>query len=351
MLLALMFVLSEASAALDDCPAPVLRSLDRGSAAIGAGRYEEAVTILEAAADECDAAETWQALGDAQRAVANRFQTDRDTGSASLAELARQGALEAYGNAFASARLARDDAAGALAARSIAAVGIESGDPLKAQNWLIAAERLQPAHPELASLQQRLDAAREELSEDEIETGLSQTRGIGMVNSLLGGKVSSNAFWDPEDEGAGGAGASMASVSGRIVTPASPGQAAATPADEQALTVSIDIPIRFDSDSTRLSAETAANVRSLANVLADQEDDTRITLTGHADTRGDAQYNEALSLARAEAIREILLAAVPSLAGRIEALGAGESQPLDPGDTPRAHANNRRLEVSVTTVP
>lgn len=285
----------------------------------------EAVATLESAAANCDSPEYWQALGDAQRLLSEATPADSNLG---------QKALEAYGNAFSTARAEQDDKAGATAARAIADLGLENGDPLKAQNWLVVADRLDPDHPELPELQSRLDAARDQLSANEIDTGLSQTRGIGTVNSLLGGKVSSNAFWDPEDESAGGG----ATVTGSVTAPIT----AATGE------VTIDIPIRFDSNSTELTGETAENVRNLAAVLSTKSVESRVALTGHADVRGDADYNQVLSLARAEAIRDLLISAEPGLEGRIDAIGAGETSPIDLGDSPRSHANNRRLEVSVT---
>lgn len=311
-----------------DCAEEATADFERGVAALDDGRYADAVASLEGATGACDAATYWQALGDA-----NRAQLEGSDGDA--ASTYSQSALEAYGRAFARARTDQDDAAGARAARSIVELGLETGDPLKSQNWLMVATRLEPDHPSVPELEARLDEARGQLSTDEINTGLSQTRGIGMVNSLLGGDVSSNAFWDPEDESAGGAGG--ASVSGSIVTPEAPTTS----------TSSIDIPIRFYSNSTELTAETALNVQNLATVLTERPPSARITLTGHADVRGDAGYNQELSLARAEKIRDLLVAQEPSLDGRINALGDGESRPIDTGDSARSHANNRRLEVTI----
>lgn len=312
------------------CPDSSVADYDLAITALDAAQPENALSSLERATAECDTARYWQALGDTHVAL---LDARPDAGSTTHAH----DALDAYGRAFASARSARDDAAGAQAARSVADLGLRSGDPLKAQNWLLVATRLEPSHPDLAGLQQRVDSAREQLSASEIETGLSQTRGIGTVNKLLGGKVSSNAFWDPADESAGGAG-STASASGSIVVPEKPSATAS----------SIDIPIRFASNSTALTPGTAENVRNLAAVLTLQDPASHITLTGHADLRGDANYNQRLSLARAEAIRDRLVDAEPTLKPRIDVVGAGESSPIDPGNTARAHANNRRLEVTVT---
>jgi len=304
-----------------------------GLAAVEAGRLEDAVDAFSQASAGCDQALYWQALGDAQRSQLVRF----EGGDVSLYATP---ALEAYGKAFATARGAQDEEAGAKAARSIAELGLLTGDPLKSQNWLLVAKSLEPDHPAMPALQARLDAARGELSADEIDTGLSQTRGIGRVKNLLSGSVTSRAFWDPEEEGVEGG--------GRFPT-ATSDDAAAGPAADSGGRVSIDVPMRFYSNSTELTAETAQNVENLAKVLGEQPASTQVILTGHADVRGDEQYNLELSRSRAEAIRERLLLASPALEGRITALGDGESRPIDDGDSERSHANNRRIEVTLVT--
>ncbi|MEM6301170.1 MAG: OmpA family protein [Pseudomonadota bacterium] len=316
--------------AMAECSEAATTGYDRGIVALEAGNPTVAIQELETATTDCSSPNHWIALGNALRESNKGLPEQSDT----LAERA----LGAYGTAFGNARSSQNDTAGAEAARAIAEVGLDTGDPLKAQNWLLVASRLDPENPELPALQQRLDEARTQLSADEIDTGLSQTRGIGTVNSLLGGKVSSNAFWDPEDEDDGGAGGGTTSVSASIVAPPV----------ETLDAVSIAIPIRFLTNSTELTAETAINVRNLAEVLGKQSSSSQVSLTGHADVRGDAKYNQELSLARADAIRDLLQEAEASLVGRIDTFGAGESEPLDFGDSQRAHANNRRLEVTVT---
>ena len=73
--------------------------------------------------------------------------------------------------------------------------------------------------------------------------------------------------------------------------------------------------------------------------------DARFEFTGHADTRGAAATNQVLSLQRAEAIRERIVAMKPGLAGRISVLGRGEEQPRSYGQSESDHKANRRLEV------
>ena len=70
-----------------------------------------------------------------------------------------------------------------------------------------------------------------------------------------------------------------------------------------------------------------------------------ITIEGHADERGTAEYNLALGERRASAVREYLVSlGVDSQ--RIRIVSYGEEQPADPGHTEAAWAKNRRA-VSV----
>ena len=71
-----------------------------------------------------------------------------------------------------------------------------------------------------------------------------------------------------------------------------------------------------------------------------------ILVTGHTDTVGGLAYNDRLSLARAERLREMLVAlGIP--AGRIQAAGRGKREPLVPTDDNVAEPRNRRVEISV----
>ena len=64
------------------------------------------------------------------------------------------------------------------------------------------------------------------------------------------------------------------------------------------------------------------------------------------DRTGELTYNDALSLQRAEAVREKLIAEGGDPA-RITATGRGEREPLVPTDDEVPEAKNRRAELSV----
>ena len=71
-------------------------------------------------------------------------------------------------------------------------------------------------------------------------------------------------------------------------------------------------------------------------------------MVGHTDTNGSAQRNLALSVARADAVRDELVAS--GIVGlRITTLGEGGTKPLVTNDSPANRRKNRRIEIKVST--
>lgn len=71
-----------------------------------------------------------------------------------------------------------------------------------------------------------------------------------------------------------------------------------------------------------------------------------IEVDGFTDSRGSVSTNSALSLARAQSVREYLVSqGVPS--ERIRAQGFGPAQPVADNNTPEGRADNRRVEIVV----
>jgi peptidoglycan-associated lipoprotein len=73
-----------------------------------------------------------------------------------------------------------------------------------------------------------------------------------------------------------------------------------------------------------------------------------ITIEGHADERGSAEYNLALGERRALAARNYLVSlGIP--ADRLRTVSYGKEFPFDPGHTEEAWAKNRRAHFVVTS--
>jgi len=70
-------------------------------------------------------------------------------------------------------------------------------------------------------------------------------------------------------------------------------------------------------------------------------------LIGHTDRRGTMSYNQTLSENRAATVMLELQRRFPSLNGRLETSGRGETELLYDGDSEEDHMLNRRVQVTL----
>jgi outer membrane protein OmpA-like peptidoglycan-associated protein len=105
----------------------------------------------------------------------------------------------------------------------------------------------------------------------------------------------------------------------------------------------LDLEIKFPFGSAELSTDAKALLQKLARVLSSGELASRsIKVVGHTDAAGSDELNQALSVARAQAVSAYLAdQGVPGQ--RLQALGVGKSDQKNPRD-PMA-AENRRVEI------
>jgi outer membrane protein OmpA-like peptidoglycan-associated protein len=69
-----------------------------------------------------------------------------------------------------------------------------------------------------------------------------------------------------------------------------------------------------------------------------------VRIEGHTDAAGDGAANQALSVRRASAVRDALLARGID-ATRVAAVGYGETRPIADNGTPGGRQTNRRIEI------
>lgn len=102
--------------------------------------------------------------------------------------------------------------------------------------------------------------------------------------------------------------------------------------------------VRFASGSAVLEAVFQPELEQLAALLLANEE--RVQIIGHTDNRGTPTTNQALSEARAEAVRAYLAdKGVP--ADRMLTEGRGDSDPIATNETEAGRAINRRTEIVV----
>ena len=101
----------------------------------------------------------------------------------------------------------------------------------------------------------------------------------------------------------------------------------------------------FDWDRSNLSAQALSTIKQAADVYK-TKGSARITATGHTDKSGPESYNMALSLRRANTVKDALVReGVPATA--IAVVGRGESQPLVQTADGVREPQNRRVEIVI----
>lgn len=101
--------------------------------------------------------------------------------------------------------------------------------------------------------------------------------------------------------------------------------------------------IMFDFDKATIKPEYEAVIKQLASATQESKN-IKVSVIGHTDTMGDADYNYALGGRRAEAVQKMLIKyGIP--ASQIVAVSAGEEDLAVPTADGVANAANRRVQV------
>jgi len=106
--------------------------------------------------------------------------------------------------------------------------------------------------------------------------------------------------------------------------------------------------VQFETGSAQLKPESKYELNNLVNLLNDYSSMT-LELGGHTDNVGDADSNQSLSQARAEAVKSYVVNKGIN-ADRLTAVGYGQNKPAEDNDTDEGRAANRRTEFKITTI-
>lgn len=105
--------------------------------------------------------------------------------------------------------------------------------------------------------------------------------------------------------------------------------------------------IRFEFDSSELTPEAQRILAHVGEALASSElGRLAFVVEGHTDAAGSDEYNERLSLRRAESVKRHLVASHGIAGARLKAVGKGKTELLDRND-PEGAANRRVVFGSV----
>jgi outer membrane protein OmpA-like peptidoglycan-associated protein len=116
--------------------------------------------------------------------------------------------------------------------------------------------------------------------------------------------------------------------------------------EERGLIISLSGGVLFASGQSTLISNAPATLDRVAEALKKGKPSQSITIEGHTDSQGSDATNQALSMRRAQAVREYLISR--GLTANIQAVGMGESRAIADNTTAEGRANNRRVEIIVS---
>ena len=100
----------------------------------------------------------------------------------------------------------------------------------------------------------------------------------------------------------------------------------------------------FDSDSAKLKPEADIKLNEVV-ALAAKYQGAKLAVSGHADSSGSEAWNQKLSAARAESVKDYLVAKGVA-AERITSKGEAATRPVAENKTVEGRAQNRRVEIN-----
>ena len=104
--------------------------------------------------------------------------------------------------------------------------------------------------------------------------------------------------------------------------------------------------LNFDFDKSVVKPQYYELLRNVKDYAEQQ--DLKLTIIGHTDSKGSDAYNMALGMRRAVAVRDKLLEFGLDPARILGVESRGESEPIAPNDTDQGRFENRRIEFKAT---
>ena len=102
--------------------------------------------------------------------------------------------------------------------------------------------------------------------------------------------------------------------------------------------------ILFKAESSKLDANDIPIIDTFKSLL-DKYPNATVTIEGHASSDGSESYNQILSEKRAAAVKQSLVEKGIN-ADRLSTVGYGETKPIEPNNTTKGRAKNRRVQLN-----
>jgi outer membrane protein OmpA-like peptidoglycan-associated protein len=102
--------------------------------------------------------------------------------------------------------------------------------------------------------------------------------------------------------------------------------------------------IYFDFDKAEKKSESKPTLDEVGKLL-NGDANLRLQVIGHTDNKGTAEYNNNLSMRRAQSVVKELTTTYSVAVNRLEPSGAGFTKPVASNDTEEGRAKNRRVEL------
>ena len=104
--------------------------------------------------------------------------------------------------------------------------------------------------------------------------------------------------------------------------------------------------LNFDFDKSVVKPQYFELLRNVKDYA--EQNDFKLTIIGHTDSKGSDEYNMALGMRRAIAVRDKLIEFGLDPARVLSVESRGESEPIAPNDTEQGRFENRRIEFKAT---
>lgn len=114
----------------------------------------------------------------------------------------------------------------------------------------------------------------------------------------------------------------------------------------EGILVTLDSDVLFPLNSSFLNAQAKAELDKLVKLVSSDYRDSKLSVAGHTDATGAAEYNQGLSEKRAISVKDYLVSQGVS-ASRLTTKGFGQTKPVAPNNTLEGRQKNRRVEITI----